>query len=205
MRHPVAPIALMLSLAAVHLRDATAQVKLGLVGGINRASLGGDGEASGLTRARAGFTAGVQLDFSLSQSTGFRPEVLYTQKGGRAGADANQMELQVDYVEVPALFYMSGNKQQVRPTLYGGPYAAARVSCSVRSTVAGTASTIDCGSAGIQDFRSGDFGVVVGAGFETGRFNAGVRFVLGLSDIAEASSPVNTRVFSFLVGYRLGR
>jgi outer membrane immunogenic protein len=180
-------------------------VNLGLVAGINRASLGGDGgDASGLTRARAGYTAGVELNVSLSQSTGFRPEMLYSQKGGRAGADANQTELRVDYVEVPALFYMNGNKQQVRPTVYGGPYAGVRVNCSVRSTVAGTASTVDCGTAGLQDFRHGDFGVVVGAGFETGRFNAGVRFVLGLSDIARAPSPVNTRVFSFLAGYRLG-
>lgn len=201
----VAVLELMLVVPAVlFAAPLAAQANLRIVAGLNRASLGDDGaDASGLTRARTGFAVGAGVDFPLRPTMGLRAELLYSQKGGRSGQDANETVLRVDYIEAPVLFYLQGTKQQVRPTLVAGPYFAFRVSCSARTTILGSTSVNDCSSVGIPELRRLDYGVVVGAGFETGNVDAGVRFGVGLPDVAHAVAPVRTRVFSVLGAYRI--
>jgi hypothetical protein len=183
---------------------AATQVRLDVLGGVSRATLGGaGGEASDLTRPRSGLALGGQIEIPLGLALWFRPEIAYVQKGGRSGFDDYQTVLQADYLEMPLVLGWSGTEQQVRPEVYAGPYFGLRVSCSVRSTVAGATRTVACADSGVQRLRGSDLGPVLGAGFEAGALNAGVRFDLGMMDAARAAEPVHHRGILILAGYRL--
>ena len=163
----IAAVVLAIALAGVGPVPGGAQVRLGVVGGISRASLGGEGgEASNFTRARSGLMAGGQVEVRLGPSLWIRPALVFVQKGGRQGFDDSQTVLQTDYLELPLLLGLSGNKQLVRPEVYAGPYLAARVGCAVRSTVAGATRSLECADSGVQKVRRTDVGLVLGAGFE---------------------------------------
>lgn len=160
--------------------QAIAQTGFGIRGGVNFANLNDiDGEVD----SRTGFMAGLYFNFPVTNSpVSIQPEVLYTQKGFESGDDT----FQLDYVEVPVLakfnFITNGN---ITPNVYFGPYVGFNVSAEV-DTGNGDGLFGDDTETDIEDgVENTDFGVTVGGGLDFGRFDLGVRYNAGLTEVFE--------------------
>lgn len=165
---------------------AQSPINIGIRGGVNFANLN-DTDLD--TDGRTGFMAGVYFNYQIANSPiSIQPEVLYTQKGFALG-DATA---KLGYIEIPVLakfdWVMDGN---ITPHVYFGPYVAFNVSAEAD----GGQFEFD-----IEDsIKSTDFGVVVGAGVDINRFNIGVRYGAGLTEISDNGDGKNG-VLSIVAG-----
>ena len=160
----------------------------GLVGGIN-ASMFSDFPSPGpeTQRRSTGLAAGVYLEFPLGRVVSLQAEVIYAQKGSRVegppapgAASTVFLSERFDYVEVPILVRFGATGD--RSGIYGvaGPAIARLVRARERFDVPGVP-VLD------QDIADGvnatDAGLVVGAGFSTGRLAIEGRLDVGLRNL----------------------
>jgi hypothetical protein len=180
--------------------------RVGIVGGINLASL----SDAGGTSNRTGFVGGVMLSLPVSGNFAFQPEVEYSMKGAASNSSDASAAAKINYVEVPLLLRLdipaSGG---VKPFVLAGPTVALKVSCDVEAESGGTSVSFSCdelarelGSPGSTvSFASTDVGVAVGGGlaFDVGgrALTLGVRYEMGFVSISSQSDSKN-RVLSFV-------
>ena len=191
-----------------------AQVKLGVTGGLNLASVNVSSESAfvpdfeSVTRLSLGLSATIPL----SETLGLQLAGGYSQRGTmytftEDGADI-EATLKMDYIELAALgmvsFPVSG--ERVSAHLLAGPALALESSCrwSSKATFMGTdlEASEDC------DFNRSnyDLGLAGGGGIEIGLSDAlgvslGVLYTFGLLDIDEDDSDsLKHRVLSVRVG-----
>jgi hypothetical protein len=107
---------------------ARAQVKVGLVGGVNIADLSGkDLNGSEIDfSSRAAFGAGGVLDATMSKNTGLRFELLYLQKGAEFKATDPDLgtvtvAFKEAYVEMPILLKIDLGSSATQPYFIAGP------------------------------------------------------------------------------------
>jgi Outer membrane protein beta-barrel domain len=192
--------------AGAQAASAIPPIRLGLLAGANFARVGGkDVDDVG---TRTGFVGGAYLAIPIAPAVVLRPELLYTMKGAKAtGSDAATVKL--DYVEAPVLVQWDvPTTSAVRPHLYAGPGFGFRTKCEVSASSGGATDSASCddinrqADAELIDFKSFDFGLLVGGGvgFALGRqtLTVGARYELGLTKIA-SDSDAKHRVLS-LVG-----
>jgi|SRR5699024_6939966 len=154
--------------------QAQSSIDFGIRGGLNFANLN-DTDLD--TDSRTGFMVGVYANYLIPNSpVSIQPEVLYTQKGFEYG-DATA---KLGYIEIPVLakfdWVMDGN---ITPHVYFGPYIGFNVSAEAE----GPQGDVDVD---IEDtVNTTDFGVIVGAGVDVNRFNVGVRYGAGLTEVAD--------------------
>ncbi len=149
-------------------------VKFGVKAGINVSTLAGDVSE---VKSTTGFYVGGLVDLPLAGNFHLQPELMYSMEGAK---DAS-----ISYVRIPIMakyYIMQGL------SLQAGPEFAFK---------AGADSNID------SAIKSLDYGLGIGAGYELSFglfFDA--RYNLGLADIAEDDSKVNTNSFQVGLGYR---
>lgn len=161
--------------------QVAAQTGFGVRGGVNFANLN-DTDAD--VDARTGIMAGAYLNLPISNSpVSIQPEVLYTQKGFESGDNTYQL----DYVEVPVLARFDFiTNSGLRPHVYFGPYIGFNVNAEIDGEDEGTLFPDDS-QTNIDDITNDtDFGVSVGAGLDFGRFDLGVRYNAGLTEVFDA-------------------
>lgn len=150
-----------------------AQAQLSVKGGLNFANFN---DADYSTSSRTGFMAGLSYGFQIPFSpVSIEPGVLYTQKGADASGALGDGTVKLDYIEVPvvAKFDFILDNPLLTPHVYFGPY----VGFNVNAESAGE--NID------SQVKNTDWGVVVGAGADISKFNLGIRYSAGLTDLAE--------------------
>jgi hypothetical protein len=158
------------------------------------------------TKTRVGFAAGAFVELRISPSFAIQPEGMFVVKGGKAEATGATAKAKLSYVEVPLLAKFripaKGNGQQFSPHLYGGPFIAFKVDCSISGTDGTTTISGSCDDNDIH-IKSTDFGVVFGVGVEVGRAMIDARYDLGLSKIVDESTDndVKNRTLYLLVGW----
>src|SRR6185312_2041683 len=106
---------------------ATPKPTIGVLGGLNLATLGGSDLNGVSVSNRTGFQAGMFLTLHMNNAWSIEPEALYTQQGG----SFDGMTLNLNYIQVPVLLrwdVMSHNP--VHPFFIAGPAAAFQVGCS---------------------------------------------------------------------------
>lgn len=181
------------------------------------------GDDVGITDNTTDLNLGVKVGLyrAIPVGAGFavQPEVMYTQKGGVLDAEAlgnganNDVFFNIDYVEVPvAMTYTVPTQSRYVPMLYAGPYASLAARRQVEFEVDNESSlTIDADEA----FEQFDYGAIFGAdlGVKLNKRMAtiGVRYDLGLADIAKDGQSVDgvslqnearTHEWGVLVGVR---
>lgn len=185
-------------LSAVILISApNAQAQLGVKAGLNSANFN-DTDAS--TDSRMGLMAGVTYDFAIPMSPiTIQPGVFYAQKGAESSSELGDGKIKLDYVEIPvvAKFDFILDNPMLTPHVYFGPYMGFNI--NAESEISGEEGSL---SGDIEDEVKGtDFGVVVGAGADITKFNVGLRYSAGLSDIAENDAfDGKNGVFSIVAG-----
>jgi hypothetical protein len=181
------------------LSTTNAQAQLGIKAGYNSANFN-DTDAS--TDSRSGFTAGLTYDFGIPMSPiTIQPGVFYAQKGVSSSGEIGNGEIKLDYIEIPvvAKFDFILDNPLLTPHVYFGPYLGFNINAEAEGSLDGSdgSSSVD-----ISDETKGtDFGVVVGAGADITKFNVGLRYSAGLTDIAENDNiDGKNGVFSIVAG-----
>ena len=172
------------------------EVKFGVKGGLNIATLGGDAEDA---KSLVGFHVGGFAEIKLSDKFAIQPELLYSTQGAKfEGTDGDaDYDDKLDYLNIPVMakYYVAEGF-----SLEAGPQIGFLLSAKEDGE-------------DVKDFyKSIDFGVNFGAGYDfTENLSAGVRYNLGLSNIYDFPEEAedffgdvkgNNSVFSISVGYK---
>jgi hypothetical protein len=190
-------------------------IKGGLKIGVSSAKLHGDdvGDLEDLLgedlKSRIGFSVGGFITFNISEMFAIQPEVLYTMKGLRYEeeifGETLKVWMKLDYLEIPVLVkIIFPSPGGVNPYLFAGPAVAIKVSGKVKAEFAGESDEED-----IEDMKSTDFGLVIGAGVDfgfgalgKGTLSVDIRYSLGLSTISDfEGDDVKNGAFSLMVGF----
>lgn len=197
---------LMLAVAA----SAQSQVKCGIKAGANMAKFGGNGwdtlaaedSISVDKKFLMGFAAGVFVELPLGTSgVSLQPELLYVTKGAKGDVTDSTgtytMEIKNGYVEVPVLVkYNFTTAGKAKPFMFVGPVAGFKTSSKV--TVKNPpAERADLGDKNIDNAKSMDFGLTIGAGLGLGvgaksMLTFDLRFTTGLTKAFDDVSPSAT-------------
>lgn len=188
---------------------AAQDVMIGVKGGINSANVSLDPEDID-TSARTAFVGGLFAEFGLSDLLAIRPEALYSGKGFKASEGTQELELKLNYIEVPVLLVARFGSSSVQPVVFAGPVIAFESSCDVSASDTGVSFDSAC-----EDFDEGistkstDFGAAFGAGVEIdlgGFFLLGdARYNLGFTDLDEDEDlSAKNKGWSFQGGIGIG-
>ena len=187
---------------------ASAQVSLGVLGGLNIANLKLDqGDMEGAefsTRTVFGF--GCVLDYDLSQNIALRLEPMYLQKGADIEWEGYEGEfiIKLSCLEVPLMFKYSLSSDNINPYFMAGPSIGFNLSAKTEASSIGVSEETD-----IKDeTQSIDFSLDFGAGVSAPMGNNSIfleaRYALGLTNIiddpASPDDDVKTNGIQFLAG-----
>lgn len=184
------------------------EAKFGFKGGLNISNFEGDIEGLDL-KSKIGFHLGGFVAIKLSDKVTLQPEVLFSTQGAKADniqQDVNgtvytaDVDFNLSYLNVPLMLkYYAAEKFNIE----FGPQVGFLTAAKVKATVDGISAEEDAK----DQFESVDFGVNVGAGYDfTEKLSAGLRYNLGLSNIAKTEpgddSKIKNSVFSVSLGYK---
>lgn len=154
------------------------QTTLGIRGGVSVASASLDIEETFEDANRTGFVGGAFLDWGGSGLFGFQVGAQYTQKGAEFDFDGLTQNLDLAYLEIPAVVKLGIPLGIAKPSIFGGAALGFNTSCD-----AGTGQSDDC-----DDVSSTEFSGIIG--FDTALYLSAIsvwfdaRFHVGLNDIS---------------------
>jgi outer membrane protein with beta-barrel domain len=164
---------------------------VGAMAGYSRSDLVGP-EAEQL-KSRQGSLTGVYLLTPLAGPLSFRPELLFSLKGGRTQTGNGLLDIELAYLEMPLLVKLSVSRRRIRPLFFGGPAPSLQIGCDFQFITTEQTSRSTCGQADFSLFRTFDVGLVAGAGVEVhwpdsalsleARYTAGLRSILAEAEV----------------------
>ncbi|MES2574097.1 MAG: porin family protein [Bacteroidota bacterium] len=186
------------------------KAEFGVKGGLNVTGFTGDTEGVDL-KSKVGFNIGFFTAIKLSEKFTLQPEILFSAQGvemQNVSANVNgvdytgDVKFNLSYINIPVMFkYYITKKINVE----AGPQIGFLTSAKSVTKLEGFSQSVE------QDakdyFESVDFGLNFGAGYDfTNKFSAGIRYNLGLSNIAKTpagdDSEFRNSVFSLSLGYK---
>ncbi len=182
-------------LIGITTQQANAQNNFGIRGGVNFANLN---DTEGDVDSRTGFMLGAYMNFPVSNSpVSIQPEVLYTQKGYEQGNTTTKL----DYIEVPVLARFDFiTDSGLLPFVYFGPYVGIKVNAEVDGDQVVPSNGGNIPSGIDEATNDTDLGVVVGGGLDFGRFDLGVRYNAGLTEVFDGGDSAKNGVLSITAG-----
>ena len=190
---------------------ASAEVRVGALGGLNIAKLHTSEEDADVVLSSKTFPAvGLVLDVDLAKNVSLQFEPMYLQKGGTFllrdffGEDVSAT-LRFSYIELPLFLKLSKASGKVRPFLILGPSAGYRTGFTLKDEATGEEESPD----EIDDtFEKWDFGVAAGGGLTVSVGRADVfaegRYTWGLASLNKDESEdvtLKNRGVQVLVGF----
>ena len=177
------------------------ETKFGVKAGVNLHTLTGDVEDQS---SKIGFQAGAFAEFKLSDKFAIQPELLYSTQGTKFEEGDDEIKYNLSYLNIPVMakYYVAE-----KFSLEAGPQIGFLLSAKGKYDFVEDGVSVS-GDEDIKDsFESIDFGLNFGAGYDfTENLSAGLRYNLGLSNIAKTEdgndSKVKNGVFSLSVGYK---
>ncbi|MEW7280241.1 porin family protein [Aquimarina sp. 2201CG1-2-11] len=147
-------------------------LKFGFKGGVNLATINGDGVNDNLD-GRTGYHIGAVAQFSLLETVALQPELLYSAQGIE--------DTDIDYINIPVLFKLKFAKVL---SVEAGPQFGFVVNDNFE----------------VGEPESFDFSGAVGAGVEFGKFFGQLRYNIGFTDVIKDVDAKNA-AFQISVGY----
>jgi hypothetical protein len=177
-------------LALFIVAPVSAQVDLGVMGGLNASNLSGENVAGEKIdfSGRAGFGIGGVLDVRLSEKVALRLEPMYLQKGAEYYETDQQfgalkVAVKAANLEMPVLLKIDLGAGATRPYLIAGPTIGFALSSKFEFSALGNTIDIDI------DHASTELGLAFGGGVSfpvgSGSFFVEGRYGLGLTDIVK--------------------
>ena len=193
---------------------AHAQVKLGVIGGLNLANISFDPAAGSSPSRATAFGAGGVVQFRLAENVALQLEPMYLQKGARqegsfefgfddTGSDSSlsfnvDVKAKLNYLELPVMLKLEIGTGSTRPYVMAGPTIGYRLSAKETGSVSGPGFNEQIDE-DVKDLtKSMDFGLGFGAGvnFPAGRNTVFVqgRYALGLANINNDPEDTETKL-----------
>jgi len=155
------------SLVAFYTQVNAQGIGLGIRGGVNFAN---QSITDINTNSRTGFHAGAYVILAFSEKWGIQPELLYSSQGSEL-PDLDELN-KFNYLSIPVLLRW---KPVSLLSIEAGPQFSSLLKAED-----------DSGQSIKEQFKSSDFGLVVGATLHLPLgLNAGVRYVWGFTDVAD--------------------
>lgn len=155
------------------------EAKFGVKAGLNLSNWTG-GDVDG-TSIKAGFQAGGLVDIKVSDKFSVQPEVLFSLQGVKVDGG----KYNTSYINVPVMakYYVADGF-----SLEAGPQIGFLVSAKAKADGGGSSDVKDM-------FKSTDFGLNVGAGYDIAEnVNLGARYNFGLSKIVDGVDVKNSNI-----------
>lgn len=202
---------LVVFLAFCTVRPSSAQVHVGVLGGLNLATISMEPDPGADFSGRTVFGFGGVLGVGLGENTVLYVEPMYLQKGGVRTAQVDDDEIKTDneiklaYLDVPFMLRFALGSGNIQPFVMVGPTIGFKLSAKVEKKAGSNPGEKDMKN----DIKSIDLGFGFGAGVSLPIGKSSVffeaRYALGLSDIndvSEANTPdVKTRGFQIFTGF----
>ena len=138
--------------------------------------------------ARYGFNAGIYGQVASSEAAALQLELNYSTRGTMAVRDGfidQRTKFNLNYIDLPVLaVFKLGRVAEIHAGMYGSYLLGANISS--KGDLGDSFDEIDK-----DNFKSFDYGVVAGLGFNLGAMQIGGRYNLGLQPIAESSYAKN--------------
>ena len=192
--------------AVFALSFANAQdVKFGAKAGINIASIGGDSFGYDIN-SKVGIQIGGFAEIKVSDQFAIQPELLFSSQGAKSKISEpdykEENTLNLSYLNIPIMvkYYLAD-----KLSLEAGPQIGFLLSAKNKYTITDTGVTESGTDDAKADFKSIDFGLNFGAGYDfTDNVSAGIRYNIGLSNINKESilGSNHNGVFSLALGYK---
>ncbi len=167
-------------LAATQADAQELETRIGIKGGLNLSNLYVDDVDD--ENARVGFHAGIFAKMQITSFFALQPELLYSTKGAKAEGAFGDGKFNLAYIDLPVLAVINLGENF---NIHAGPYVSYLISSSV-STEDGFFSD-ESTSLDRDNFNSFDYGVAAGIGFNFGAASLGIRYNLGLNEIANGT------------------
>jgi len=165
---------LSLGLGAALSASASAQINIGLTGGINSASLTGS-DVDGLNlSSKTGGAGGGYVNISLGSKLAVEGQLLFASQGFSSGSD----NVTQSFIEIPALLKFYFGSTGTRFNIFAGPSVSWQIDCNVNaSTVSG-----NCDTSNVGDPNTSIWSGIAGLGIQFGRFGVEGHYQTGFSD-----------------------
>ena len=191
-------------------RDASAQISVGVIGGVNSSSLTVSTSilpivdlATDFGR-RTGFTGGAFVDVPLgSKVVSFETGALFSQKGATLAVSVPDVGLvtgdfRLNFLEIPLLAQVGIAKfSNCRLFVLGGASIGIKLDARVKVEFQGLSNSQDV----TDELPGADIGLAIGGRIEAGKALGEVRYVHGFTNLGDEGE-VKTHVLSFLAGWR---
>lgn len=184
MQHRILTLAAAMTVGATYL--VAQGPAFGLKGGLNISSLAVDQAREENTRL--GFNAGAFVRTMPTEPFGLQVELLYSAKGSNTtystffGLVDQEVDLNLDYLELPVLAsFRLAQVVDLQIGAYGAYLLSANVSTS--GDLGSGADELDT-----DNFNSLDLGLAGGVGFNVGPAQLGVRYLHGLTNVADSDA-----------------
>lgn len=185
---------------------ASAQVSLGIKGGVNMSNFYGD-ELND-NNLKIGFNAGLSADFDFSPNSAIQTGLFFTTKGAKYGSASAEFTVNPMYLQLPLHYaYKIDVTPGTRVVLHAGPYAAYGVAGKMK--LKGSAGDISGETDGTNVFGDNkllkpfDAGLGLGVGAEFGQISLDLGWDMGLVNISNTSNGDIKNQNAYLsVGYK---
>ena len=167
---------------------ASAQVSLGIKGGVNMSNFWGDELTH--KNAKVGFNAGIAADYAFLPDMSIQSGLFFTTKGFKYDSDILDYTQNLMYLQIPVHYaYKVTVTPGTRIVFHGGPYVAYGVGGKTDVKV-GTLNlpNSDVFGDGVAQYKRFDAGLGLGVGAEFGPILFDLGWDMGLVNISRASN-----------------
>jgi hypothetical protein len=193
--------------------SASAQTgaSFGVKAGVNFANMDFSGDDAGVSfDQRMGLVAGAFVLVPMTETFGVQIEGLYSQKGSKVDSEdfGGEVRFEFDWFDVPVLArYTIPSSTSTSFHLFAGPSFSFKLGAKSVFEFDGEEEEEE----DVDDqFKGFDFGLVIGAGVDFGKFTIDGRYTHGLTDLNDFDEildddeivEVKNRVFSIMAGFR---
>ncbi len=190
-------------------KPAFAQIKVGILGGINLATIAGQGLSGYNVNTRTGFHLGALVEKPFSQTLNLQSGLLLSSKGAKISGNGFTSELSPLYLEIPINVLYQERFGSSRFQVFAGPYVALGIAGKQKITYRSNTESNDIkfGTADDSNFTLSDVGVNVGAGIEIRSLLLRFQYGLSLANLdpkGTDNAEIKHRVIGISIGYMLG-
>lgn len=188
---------------------ASAQVSLGIKGGLNMSNFGGGDTKDGY-KMKLGYNVGVAADFEFANGFAVQSGLFFTTKGSKITAievgENNKIvsNVNLQYLQVPVyLAYKVPVTFDTRVVFHAGPYVAYGIGGETKTTVTllGNSVTKTSNSFDEEGINEFDAGLGLGVGAEFGKFLVDLGWDIGLVNLYNNVNQKNQNAY-LTIGYK---
>lgn len=183
---------LMISVPQVYAQSNNPGPRIGIKGGLNLSQFFIDQPTVEDENMKLGLHFGLFTKIPVNDFVSFQPELLYTNVGSKVsyggsavgsslGIREGEVRFNLNYIQLPLALAIN-----VGPlNIHAGPYLSYLVSANVKNLRTSDLTTINTIELNKDDFKTIDYGLLAGVGFDVQNVTIGARYNYGLRQVGK--------------------